>query len=669
MKLFKTILYLFFLHHQAAAQNPALDSLQELLTRTKSDTARISIYVEKTYNAEDTSTVLYSDTAIRLINALLPASKGKTLTELQRYLSNALYYRSMYFSNGEAYDTALYYLNSAMQQALLAKDKLQEARILNDMGVCAYRKNEVEKSIDFLSRSLAIREDLHDDVQLRNAYNNTAFIYKETGLIDQSLELNFKALALAEKEKDNRAIALSFNNIGALYHKYLKDAPRALEFYKKGLAISEMEGDKKGISLVKNNIASVYAEQDDYTEAIKWFLESLKLRREVNYKFGIINTLSNLAYNYLKTGNYGNARNALAEAMQLSEILKDKNSLATIHRNHAELYQALGNNDSALYHANLAHNINLNFGNPLNISNSSFLLSGLYEKSGNYKSSLAFFKLHGKMQDSISNNDLQKRGVKSNIEYQYLKKKNESDKLHSEQLARKSLYTWLLVSLLISALIIGFGLYRRYRLRQKLKEVELRNKIAADLHDDVGSTLSSIRMYSDILKHQPNQSNTSIELLNKISSNSKETIENMSDIVWMIKPGNDDFANIEDRMLNFANELGTPKGINFEMIKNEMLTGLKIPMEQRRDIYLIFKEAVNNAVKYSDCHFIRSEMHFDNHNLRMQISDDGNGFNLAQADKGNGLFNMQKRAAAHKGSCRINSKEREGTEVEVTFQL
>ena len=84
MKLFKTILYLFFLHHQAAAQNPALDSLQELLTRTKSDTARISIYVEKTYNAEDTSTVLYSDTAIRLINALLPASKGKTLTDLQR---------------------------------------------------------------------------------------------------------------------------------------------------------------------------------------------------------------------------------------------------------------------------------------------------------------------------------------------------------------------------------------------------------------------------------------------------------------------------------------------------------------------------------------------------------------------------------------------------------
>ena len=81
-------------------------------------------------------------------------------------------------------------------------------------------------------------------------------------------------------------------------------------------------------------------------------------------------------------------------------------------------------------------------------------------------------------------------------------------------------------------------------------------------------------------------------------------IENMSDIVWMIKPGNDDFKNIENRMLNFANELCTPAGINFEFTKDNAIENIKMPMEQRRDIYLIFKEAVNNAVKYSACRFI-----------------------------------------------------------------
>ena len=669
MKIIKLFFFIFLLQNSVQGQNDALDSLQNLLIRTKSDTARIGIYVGKTFAADDTASVLFSDTAVSLINKLLPKARGKMANNLHRYKSDAFYFRSMYFSYDEAYDTALYYLKWSMDNALLAEDKLQEARILNDMGVCYYRKNELEKSIDYLSKSLAIREGLNDDEQLRNAYNNTAFIYKETGLIDQSLELNFKALALAEKQQNNNSIALSFNNIGAMYHKFLKDPTKALEYYKKGLAISEKEGDQKGVSLVKNNIATIYAEQDNVKEAIKWFSESLEIRREINYKYGIINTLSNLGYNYMKLGDYGNARKALAEGMQMNEKLKDQNLQTSLHRNYAELYQALGNNDSALYHAKLAHSINLTYGNPLNISSSSILLSGLYEKMGNYQASLEFYKLHEKMQDSISNNDLQKKGIKSNIEYQYLKKKNESDKLHSEQLARKNFYSWLLIFLLIASIISGFGLYKRYRLKQKLKEVEVRNKIAADLHDDVGSTLSSIRMYSDIVKQQPNQTGTSIELLNKISSNSKETIENMSDIVWMIKPGNDDFANIEDRMLNFANDLCTPAGINFEMNKNSLLNGLKIPMEQRRDIYLIFKEAVNNAVKYANCHFIRTAINLDKNMLSMNISDDGDGFDVGMVKNGNGLANMQKRAAAHKGICKLQSKIDEGTEIEVVFYL
>ncbi|MBC7937714.1 MAG: tetratricopeptide repeat protein [Rhizobacter sp.] len=651
------------------AQNKALDSLQSLLKRSTNDTARIGLYTEMSYSADDTGAVLYSDTAISLINLLLPPSNNKRKTELHRYQSNAFYYRSVYFANTESYDTALYYLNKAMEQALLAKDRLQEARVLNDLGVCFFRKNDVVKSVDYLTKSLVIREELNDDEQLHNAYNNVAFIYKETGLIDQSLELNFKALALGERRKNAEDIALSFNNIGQLYHKYLMDRDKALEYYKKGLAISEREGDKKATSLVKNNIGALSAETGKYAEAIRWYLESLQLRREINYKFGIINTLSSLGYNYIKTGNYDSARAALAEALQMNTILHNKVLQTSIHRNYAELYKAIDKTDSALYHAKLSHSINLEFGNPLNISGSAIMLSGLYEKNGNYSEALDFYKLHKKMQDSISNDDLKKEGIKSNIEYEYLKKKTESDKIHGEQLAKKNLYTWLLLVLFIASVLIGYGLYKRYRLKQQLKEVEIRNKIAADLHDDVGSTLSSIRMYSDIVKQQPNQTGTSIQLLDKISSNSKETIENMSDIVWMIKPGNDEFANIEDRMLNFANELCAPRNINFEMHKNDLLSGVKIPMELRRDIYLIFKEAVNNAVKYSNCHFIRSSIQLDKTLLKMQVSDDGNGFDMARVKKGNGISNMHKRAVAHNGNCSIQSKEGEGTEITVVFSI
>lgn len=666
------VLFLIFFITSAAnlqAQNATVDSIQHLLKKTSNDTARIGLYVELTYSVEDSNAVLFSDTALRAINTIMPKTSGKMLTALQRYLANVLYARSMYFANTESYDTALYYLNKSMEPALLAKDRLQEARIMNDMGVCYYRKNDVLKSIELFTKSLVIREELKDDEQLFSAYNNVAFIYKETGLIDQSLELNFKALAVSERRKNNQEIALSFNNIGQLYHKYLMDRGKAMEYYKKSLDISEKGADKKAMSLAKNNIGALLAESGNYSEAIRWYNQSLQLRREIKYKFGIINTLSSLGYNFIKTGAYNDARYALREAMQMNGSLQNKILETSIHRNYAELYNSMGYTDSALHHATIAHDININIGNPLNISGSAGMLSGLYEKMGNFSEALQFHKLHKKMQDSISNDDLKKEGIKSNIEYSYLKQKNETDKLHNQQLARRNLFAWLLSILFIGSAIIAVILYKRYRLKQQLKEVEIRNKIAADLHDDVGSTLSSIGMYSDIVKRQPNQTSESRQLLEKISNNSRETIEIMSEIVWMIKPGNDDFANVEDRMLNFANELCTPAGINFEMNKEGMLSTIKISMEQRRNIYLIFKEAINNAVKYAHCSVIRTQIQLSRSNFKMNISDNGKGFDKTLFRKGNGLSNMQKRAIAYGGTCSIQSDIEAGTTIEISFPL
>ena len=229
--------------------------------------------------------------------------------------------------------------------------------------------------------------------------------------------------------------------------------------------------------------------------------------------------------------------------------------------------------------------------------------------------------------------------------------------------------TWWFV--LICILLLAAGIYSiyKYRLSQVLKMQAVRNKIASDLHDDVGSTLSSIRMYSDIVKNQPNQTSVAWELLDKISSNSKEMIENMSDIVWMIKPGNDEFKNIENRMLNFANELCVPAAINFEFNKDSSAEDIKLHMEQRRDLYLIFKEAVNNAVKYSGCHFIHTIITRKNNQLEMRISDDGNGFSTAIIKNGNGLTNMQQRTKANGGTFTIQSNPGEGTEITVLFPI
>ena len=176
-------------------------------------------------------------------------------------------------------------------------------------------------------------------------------------------------------------------------------------------------------------------------------------------------------------------------------------------------------------------------------------------------------------------------------------------------------------------------------------------------------------MYSDIVKNQPHQSETSASLLDKIGSNSKEMIETMSDIVWMIKPGNDAFENVENRMLNFANELCGPHGINLEFDKNATNSALKMPMELRRDLYLIFKEAINNAVKYSHCHTIHVAISNLENRIEMRVSDDGIGFDPNAITTGNGLSNMQKRAVAHQGHITVQSSPGEGTEIIAEFPV
>ena len=666
----KSTLLLLFLFPAlpGAAQQP--DSLRKLLPLARTDTARIGVYIAIAATQEDSLAAACTDTALFMIQQLEKSADKKILPALAGYTAEAYYQKASYFATAEMYDSAIHYLHKALVPAKTANDKKKEALILNDLGVCSWYRNDVIATIGFMKSSLAIREELKDDEDLRKAYNNMAFVYKETGLLEQSLELNFKSLALAEKSKNQDDISTSLNNIGQVYHKYLLDYTKALEYYNKSLALRVQLGNKRDLGLIKNNIASLYADMGRYNDAIATYMESLSLRREAGHKYGVVQTLSNLAYNYFKLGEYDKALAFLRESMDANASLKDQYLQEGIHFNYAEVYNALQKRDSAIFHARLAHDINVQLGNPLDISKSAELLSRLYEIAGEPAKALQYYKIYNSMQDSVVNDQLQKEGVKKELEYAYLKKQNEADQLHAQQLARKNLFAVILSFLLVTGVVIGFVLRNRYQLKQQLKEVELRNRIAADLHDDVGATLSSISMYSSIVGNQVKSSDPqSAALLGKIISNSKEMIENMSDIVWMIKPGNDSFGNIENRMQHFASEICGSSGINVELTTHANVAQLRLPMELRRDLYLIFKEAVNNAVKYANCSYIHADINTTQHQLTMRIQDNGKGFNVNEASHGNGLRNMRQRAAAHNGTCNITSAPGKGTAITVVLPL
>jgi signal transduction histidine kinase len=227
--------------------------------------------------------------------------------------------------------------------------------------------------------------------------------------------------------------------------------------------------------------------------------------------------------------------------------------------------------------------------------------------------------------------------------------------------------------ILIASLVFGvlaflaiWLLINRYQLRQRMKELELRNRIAADLHDEVGSSLSSINMLSQMAKIK--KFNQQEDILNKVSTNARETMEKMSDIVWMIKPSENEGYGLKERMQRFITDLCSSQDIECNFRADD-LDGAKLTMTQKKNLYLIFKEAINNAVKYSGTKVLDVDVQLHQKSLAMHIQDYGNGFDERIVVKGNGLDNMQVRAKELQGNLQISSGLHQGTKLDLTFPV
>ena len=220
--------------------------------------------------------------------------------------------------------------------------------------------------------------------------------------------------------------------------------------------------------------------------------------------------------------------------------------------------------------------------------------------------------------------------------------------------------------ILLSFGIVGWVLYYIYllRVRRRMERELIRNRIARDLHDDMGSTLSTINILSSMAKTKIGEDpQTTGQYISKISDNSQRMMDAMSDIVWAIKPDNDSMQKITARMQEFAGGILEAKNIALDFEVGENVNTIKLNMEARRDFFLIFKEAVNNVAKYSHCAQCRIHVSVHQKRLLLLVEDNGVGFDVNQAGSGNGLSNMQKRADAMKGRVSVQSKPGEGTKV------
>jgi ligand-binding sensor domain-containing protein/two-component sensor histidine kinase len=235
---------------------------------------------------------------------------------------------------------------------------------------------------------------------------------------------------------------------------------------------------------------------------------------------------------------------------------------------------------------------------------------------------------------------------------------------------------WVLT---LAVIIGGLAIHRiyRYRVSHLLELERVRTRIAADLHDDIGSSLSRMAILGEVVKQRVAPTNPeSAEMLTHMAGMARELVDTMSDVVWSIDPRRDNLNTLILRIGKFASDMLDPHGIACHLQTPLDSEKVKLSPEQRRHLFLIFKEAINNLVRHAECRSVWLTINIADHQLVAEIRDDGRGFTPAepgeaekQSREGHGLENLRARAAALGGQLQVISAPDQGTRLTLTVPL
>jgi signal transduction histidine kinase len=237
---------------------------------------------------------------------------------------------------------------------------------------------------------------------------------------------------------------------------------------------------------------------------------------------------------------------------------------------------------------------------------------------------------------------------------------------------------WLFYTMLgaIIEVIIFFGsfAYRNKILaneeqlsREKLQII--RDEISRDLHDDVGASLSNINILNELAKRNASNPAKANEYLSKAGEDIQHVSESLSDIVWNINSRYDDLENLFVRMKRYASDMFDGKDIFYTINFPNDTKNLVLSMDKRKDFYFIFKEAINNVVKYSEAKHAQVSVKVNDNFVELKVTDDGIGFDPQKIESGNGLVNMKHRAKVCNAKITVDTKPGNGTHISLKMNL
>jgi len=661
----KLISIFIILPYILSAQQSKVDSVLKILNNHSKDSIEVKALNWLAADAENKNTALALKYYIEAIKISETYSIGSwTISSYTR-----LAYKLTGLGQN---DSARLYLEKAsnLLKNYKKKDKLLYG-FYNASGILNKNTGHYEESLKNYKSISELGENIIGKENIAGNFLNIANIYTKQSKLLLAQENLYKALKIFEELKNETGIAFCFNGLGIQFYDQ-KNYKKAEYYLEKALLIKKKIGNKKTLSIGYNGLGVLYMDQKKYSLALENINQSIAIAEEFKMKDRICEGLINQGMVYHFQNKQNEAFNSYDKAKILAQELQNDNYLSKINLELSNLFNDQIKKDNVfssllkgLNHAKQAKNLDFE-------KTAHYKLANLYYNDGQFKNAFEAYRNFHQLYDSLEGSAVKLKLYELEAKYENQKKETEIQLLKKDQqiqftISQKQKIIQIAILSILGLVISASFLFFRWfqiinKTKRKLEIEKIRNNIAQDLHDDIGSTLSTIKIISKMASQKS---------LNEIEKNNFSLIENFSgkmletmmDIIWSINPNKDTADEVIIHMKEFAAEILEPKDIIYHFSETGNFENLKMSILLRKNLFLIFKEALNNAAKYSKCSEIYIDLTLLSGKLSLLIRDNGEGFDYQKIKMGNGLKNMKERATLLNGDFEIKTKYQAGTQI------
>lgn len=551
--------------------------------------------------------------------------------------------------------------------------KADEAQSLSDLGSVYNRAAKYDSALVYYQQALKIRSQLGHSEKMAGIYSNMATVYTRLAKYKEAIEINFKALKVFELLNQPEKMGNVLGNIGTLFSD-LKDNTNGQKYFHKALSLAKQTNAERLIASCLLHLGALKLDAQDQDSSVYYFRESMKIYSKLEDAYGLGTLFNNLGTIHYRAGKSDSAIYYFEKALKIKEESGDSYGTGLTHLYLGQTYKLKNKKDKALFHLEASVVALKQLGNYLNLIDAYTSLAEIYEESNNPSKSLAYFKIVQLYKDSIFSEAQQRTLAEMKTKYETEKQENEI-KLNEEKLrAKENRFQFIIAlgaSLFLFAGILSYLYYVRYKRKQKeLRERSVleakdkeRTRIARELHDNIGSTVSFITTKADTLIGKVGENEELRNALNEVKETSSNVMSGLRDTIWTLNKKEISNFELADKLKTYVKKHSViATAFDDQMINEHFTDGDKV-----LHLFRASQEIINNCNKHSKAKKIKIVFReSDSFFIEIDFNDDGIGFNPEECMNKTGhygLKNLQSRMNDLGAELKINSSPGMGTQI------